>query len=83
MDNVNNSINEIFSNWNMSSKQKGDKYYTLAKQLDLDEVNRLKCIDLAIEQYEKTTDVEKTEHVHPVEVAKTVRQEGVIAAKKG
>lgn len=56
MDNVNNSINEIFSNWNMSSKQKGDKYYTLAKQLDLGEVNRLKCTDLAIEQYEKTTD---------------------------
>jgi len=27
--------------------------------------------------------VEKTEHVHPVEAAKTVRQEGVIAAKKG
>ena len=27
--------------------------------------------------------LEKTEHVHPVEAAKTVRQEGVIAAKKG
>jgi len=26
--------------------------------------------------------MEKTEHVHPVEAAKTVRQEGVIAAKK-
>ena len=26
--------------------------------------------------------LEKTEHVHPVEAAKTVRQEGVIAAKK-
>ena len=27
--------------------------------------------------------VEKTEHVHPVKAAKTVLQEGVIAAKKG
>lgn len=28
-------------------------------------------------------ELEKTEHVHPVKAAKTVLQEGVIAAKKG
>ena len=30
-----------------------------------------------------TRKLEKTEHVHPVKAAKTVLQEGVIAAKKG
>lgn len=56
MDNCNNSVNKIILNWNMTSKQKGDKFYLLAKQPEIGHVERLKFIDIAIEQYEKSKD---------------------------
>lgn len=49
-------LNKIASNWNTPSKQKGDTYYLLAKQSEISDEDVLKCIDLAIEQYEKVKD---------------------------
>ena len=87
---VTNSVKTILSaittaTGHYNLKKKGAKTEPETKiktKKALDYLNSiLNFLDLTSKTY-GTVKVEKTEHVHPVEAAKTVRQEGVIAAKK-
>ena len=56
MDDFDNKLNIILNSWNSTAKQKGDDCYYLAKQEGLSNRERVKCVDLAIEKYENTSD---------------------------